>query len=307
MIYKKLQLHFKWKTNDFLRKLNLLPSPKLRKGELRILCFHGICGDDEEYINGRFMHQSDFEELVLEMKRREVQFIAYSDFLENKLNQDSLNVLLTFDDGYANNYARLLPIVERHEIPIVLFPVDRTNYLCLDLFDIAVANDEDLSSIRLLLKTTELDQKKLKSRIIQSSPEFVERVEVELEKITRAYRNNFDTFYKLLSAEQKEELRDNPLVTVGYHSHSHYNLTLLTEQELQIETDPTQVLRVEGRVPFALPYGAFDEQVINSLRRTGYSTIFGTEKQGLGVVPRLTVNPFISTDNMLRIINNGKY
>lgn len=62
---------------------------KGREGEVQIICFHGVCEDHHQLINGRFMHLTRYTELLTSLKRY-FHVISYNDFLDGKLHPEKL-------------------------------------------------------------------------------------------------------------------------------------------------------------------------------------------------------------------------
>ena len=100
-----------------------------------VLNYHRIGPSDETpFDRGCFSATADqFEQHLLHLKRRCTivsldQFDALTD--PNRSRPPKRPVLLTFDDGYADNYHLALPLLKKHSVPAVFFPttafIDRT-------------------------------------------------------------------------------------------------------------------------------------------------------------------------------------
>ncbi|GBU09477.1 polysaccharide deacetylase Ecf1 [Gammaproteobacteria bacterium] len=72
-----------------------------------------------------------FEKQVKYLKKRNYNFLKASELLSNSLNNSSnssnsnhsnnLNVTLTFDDGYMNNYTNVFPILKKYNAKATIF------------------------------------------------------------------------------------------------------------------------------------------------------------------------------------------
>ena len=136
MIWQKIKYKLKWGLRDIQSFFGVSFSTKIIDGGVRVLCFHGVCRDEQSYINARFLKESHLKKLLIAIKNH-FNIIDLETYLNGKYSQEKLNILLTFDDGYKNNKTLLLPIIEELKIPVTLFVLARENMpLWPDLIDI---------------------------------------------------------------------------------------------------------------------------------------------------------------------------
>lgn len=163
-------------------------------------------------------------------------------------------VLITFDDGYADNYRFAWPIAKKYRITLNLF-------LCTGLIGenhpLVMTKDGYIS----------LKDAKMAGR---------GRADV-LDHIQR-----YPELWRPLNWEELGEMKDGG-VHFGCHSHSHRNLVLLTAGELaaDLARGLERFERRWGYRPrfFALPYGWHDDytpETITTLRQFNLEFIFGT-------------------------------
>jgi peptidoglycan/xylan/chitin deacetylase (PgdA/CDA1 family)/GT2 family glycosyltransferase len=90
-----------------------------------ILMYHAIGREDEPA--SRFVLPVDrFEQHLSWIRRLGYQTISFGQFLEYKRNRllpPVRSVVITFDDGYADNYSLAYPILQSHNIPATIFVV----------------------------------------------------------------------------------------------------------------------------------------------------------------------------------------
>ncbi|MBI3238991.1 MAG: polysaccharide deacetylase family protein [Flavobacteriia bacterium] len=316
MTVKGIRLRLKW---ALLSAVDLLGFPlKLegREGEVQILCFHGVCADTDEFINGRFHKESEFRDLLTELKQR-FHIISLDDFLANRLNPDKLNILLTFDDGYRNNLTLVLPIIEESGCPITIFVTGRTDLpLWTDLVDLAAAYPSESGTIlnELLVISGLKTSKELKAWLPLQPTEVVLEVNRKLNELPELFLDNTRVFWELLSDNDLRLLQTRPLVSLANHGANHLSFVTLTEDQMAQEINEVQTrLNNIGSAyssVFAYPYGHHDEVTIARLNELGIEQQFLSEweeKEAPYLWKRLTLNPFISTRNMLRIIYKGEF
>jgi peptidoglycan/xylan/chitin deacetylase (PgdA/CDA1 family) len=115
------------------------------RGRLRILAYHGVCDDcyaRTDWMPPYFVSASSFERQLRYLKRR-ATVLKLSDAVRRLKNGGlpSRAVVITFDDGYANNLYRAVPLLRRYSLPATilvasgmvesqdLFPFDKLAHL----------------------------------------------------------------------------------------------------------------------------------------------------------------------------------
>ncbi|MES2557659.1 MAG: polysaccharide deacetylase family protein [Bacteroidota bacterium] len=316
MTVKGISLRLKW---ALLSAVDLLGFPlKLngRKGEVQIICFHGICADSDAFINGRFYHITAFRKLLSEIQQH-FHIISLDDFSANRLNPDKLNVLITFDDGYGNNLTLALPIIEELQIQVTVFVTGRTDLpLWADLLDIATAYPSESETIinELLAFTQVKTAKELKAWIPLQPKEMVMEINRKLNELPGTLLDKTRVFWQLLSDDDLRMLQAQPLVSLANHGANHLSFVTLTDAEMtreimEVQTRLTNIGSKYGSV-FAYPYGQHNPATVTRLTDLGITQQYLTESGTMDkpyLFQRMTVNPFISTNNMLRIIQKGTF
>ena len=184
-------------------------------------------------------------------------FLDPETFLRGALPGDVPGVLLTFDDGFANNVENALPLLEAHRAPAVFFVATRH-----------VDDPTDwLPSVRRGLKGLD----------VSLSPEL-----------------RHDLFDGLSPGDLRRAVASG-LVTVGAHTVDHPRLTTLDDARLAHELGASK-RRLEEIVErpvelFAYPYGDYDRRVAAAVAAAGYRAAFVEDAHGLGLgvleIPRI--------------------
>jgi peptidoglycan/xylan/chitin deacetylase (PgdA/CDA1 family) len=163
-------------------------------------------------------------------------------------------VLITFDDGYADNYGIAWPIAKRYQITLNLF-------LCTGLIGenhpVVMTNHG-----YVLLKNHRMPG--------PDRPDVWEHI------------RKFPELWRPLNWQELGEMRDAG-VHFGFHSHSHRNLALLSPKDLAADLAGGLEMferRWGCRPPFfAIPYGWYDDytpETITTLGQLPMECIFGT-------------------------------
>lgn len=217
--------------------------------------FHGVAGERHAGLPHRVQPSFSRDELsaVLRWLRDRFRFLTPEELLTGRAD----GVLLTFDDGFANQAVHALPLLEEHEAPAVFFVTTRH-----------VADPGDwLPSVR------------------RAAAECPSPLPPEVR------RDLFDG----MSADQVRAAASSPFVTLGSHTVSHPFLTRCYDEDLAFELAESKRFLEEtaGRPVelFAYPSGDYDRRVAEAVREAGYRAAFVEESRELGLgrfeVPRV--------------------
>ena len=195
-------------------------------------------------------------------------------------------VALTFDDGYANNLHRLLPVLRAHGAPATIFVtsglVGTTKRLWTDEVRRYV-RETRVPSLRasFLRGSVQLAPGADRSAIGDQLVETMKRAPVrpvellaELREAAAVPNSPCDGDQRILSSEELASLAADPLITIGAHTVSHCVLSSVPFEVAQQEIDQSrrELAALTGLEPalFAYPNGAFTPEVVEHLRKTGW-------------------------------------
>ena len=175
------------------------------------------------------------------------------------LETEARGVLLTFDDGFANNVTNALPILEEVGAPAVFFVTTQH----------VVDPGDWLPSVR----------EALQGLPAEPSP----AVAADL--------------YRGMSADELRRCAAHPLVTIGAHSLSHTRLPECDDSRLEAEVAGSQRI-LQGLTGnqvdlFAYPYGDYDRRTLEIVKGSGFRAAFAEDAKGLGEprfeIPRIGI------------------
>lgn len=236
-------------------------------------------------------NSEQLNDLIIFFKQNfDIISIAEAVTLVNKAPQKIYGkyLVITFDDGYKDNYTQAFPILKRHNVPACFFIAtslignkklpwwDRIAYnyktnkfksIKLSSWDSTVKhNGDDREFVRDILAATKI------------SPD---PIEVQLNEIEHLFplEGELPT-QEFLSWENLEEMIQHGM-DVGAHSHNHEILANLSQDEIIYELTHSKML-IEQHLPyqvssFSYPVGSqgtYNESVTRALVDCGYDIAF---------------------------------
>ena len=260
------------------------------------LMYHGI-PRNPEWNDG--LDARTFETQVLFLKST-CRFISVDELDEKRSQHGPQRVLLTFDDGFRNNFEVIAPVLRRHGIPALFFVSSRHcepgKYLWFAYLRALARSFKgngfsfrgeffDMSAAR---RRTNL--LRLRDQLFSMTPHpsaMYRAIENELPALRDFVPPEEESdYFAGMTTEQVGELAADPLFQVGVHTVDHPLLTRCEQLEAQRQLGENQAFleRVTGRSCewVAWPGGDYDLRAIDICRRSRL-------RGGFAVVPRLRV------------------
>lgn len=316
----------KWLANDLVYGSGIVSVPTNYFGR-RILIYHGVTANAKTNINSRFISVELFEKQIRYIKEN-YQVVSLADYIGGSYVVDKLTVAITFDDGYRNNLTEVLPILEKYKVPATFFITTVQQFDgsilwpdALDLFRYTTKQDrfvfnaieykksgnEWVSDNGLLKhhlkKNGWKEKKKLIDKILQDNQFIGDK--------------NWGPYHRLLSKEEITTLSKSEFAEIGSHGLYHNCLTEITEAEARNEllTSKKYLEDITQKevVSFAYPDGVYNQELINCAEEVGYKNQlivdYNSEKDKLDprIENRLGINPYISMNNQMLCLIDGKY
>ena len=215
------------------------------KGKAAILMYHRVLPDEkikEDLDLGLAVTCSNFEKQIKTLKNYSTNHIF--PLKEIFSSKSKMSFAFTFDDGYKDNLSYALPILEKHQVPASIYVT--TSFLeknvCIWWYELKdTIQDRSLLNFvyekqNFNFKLKNHKQKFLAFNVLRKlflnlKPD--KQAEL-LEHITETKtRKNYSAI--CLSPNEVKILDNNPLITIGSHSHNHLNLKILSEDEIIYE------------------------------------------------------------------------
>jgi len=328
-ILSKLKREAKYLYRDIKHRLGLYNNFYKNARGGRIMIYHGICLHDHTRFNPIFLKLKTFE-AHLKFYKKYFNVVSLDDYYQQNFSADRFNICLTFDDGFANNYKYVLPLLNKYQIPATFFitAIRAAGYDILwnDFLGIIskygprqliykdegyykgkhnkyVSKRQGISLVEKL-RSDGFDEKAEMMRLLYPVVPF------------KLYKKHED-YWLQMTEEQIRELAACSFATIGSHGYFHNDLSRISTRyagkELAFSKQYLESVIEKPVTSFAFPYGAYTPEVVASAKKAGYSQLlamdFNCEADHLEETlrERFTVNPFISPNNQMYATITGRY
>lgn len=203
-------------------------------------------------------------------------------------------LIITFDDAFLDFFDNALPLLVKHKVPalqnIITQCAETGEPLWTQKLNKMVevyfreGREKELADFFHLEKGT-IENKDIGNISLRIYRQLLDEVSRE-EKINQMF-NNLGTTYKETKMMGWRHIRESMKhgITIGSHTHSHQNLTLLTDDELRFELKHSAALIEErtGERPLsiAFPNGRLNHRVIQQSLNFGYRFLLSVEERNI--------------------------
>lgn len=268
------------------------------EGELTILLYHGVSNTRSKGIENYCKKHILQEEFASQMDfiRKNCNAISVDEFLFARENDEPLpskSVIISFDDGFRNNYTVAAPILAEKNIPAVFYItsgiVNTDIMFWVDVLEDCInLSDKGSISIQLEQKTdfpiTSGKEKIIALERIKSYCKVADvlekdRIIAEVQETTGITASVKHTpNYEKISWNELRQMHANNLFTIGGHSLYHNILSFLDdtalEKELRASLDLLEINLKSPITHYSYPEGLrhhYNERTIELLK--GYGII----------------------------------
>jgi len=304
-------------------------------GRTAVLCYHDLCrpGETGSWLK---VDVDQFERQIVALKKFST-FIRPDALSEpERLSRVRLNLLLTFDDGFVNNFRLGLPLLQRHGIPAMFFistehmesgepfwfdrlirPIQHYRLDGLDLHHLGmgvysfspVAGEKRWNGIQRLLEDVKKHDERQDGKLVGQILETLHQND---------HRSvTFHEEDRPLSRDEILAMQRSGLCCFGSHGHHHRILTNLGDdslgKELQQSRSILENVLGEQIEHISYPNGNVDSRVVNACRfegyHYGYTVVSGRISPEIDHyhIPRILISGFDSTASVFRNLARGLF
>ena len=328
-IYSKLRRKEKYALNDLRSMLGLNNHLFQHARGARIMIYHGICQADHTRFNSIFLTLKTFE-AHLQFYKKYFHIISMDDYYEQRFSKECFNICITFDDGFANNYKYVLPLMNKYQVPVTFFITAIRDagfdILWNDFFAIAQKygpqklqfSDEQFYKDRHGRYVSKSNHKILKDLLRANGFDKKAAMIKTLEPMI-SYKNRIqeEDYWLQMTQEEIKMLSASPLVNIGCHGYYHNDLSAIpindANKEIVCAKEWLENTTQKKINAIAFPYGAYSKDVVTATKSAGFDQLlamdflFPEDYADPALRERFTVNPYLSVNNQMIAIIKGKY
>ena len=284
------------------------------RGRVVILTYHRVVSDqmvrDECIQPGMYVRGQSFEAHVGYLRKR-FDILSLDELLDSwrtdRLKSDRAYCVITFDDGWKDNYQFAFPVLMKYRIPATIFLatdyIGTTRWFWTDRmmlllekgreYAIGAADRQAFSTVLEEAMGVRLSAEDGIFRRVESGDpidpnaiiDFCKEIDVDKihqinDRLSRALRMDFPAQPVLLNWDEVREMAGRG-VTFGSHSCSHRIMTQIPLAEVKTELiDSRQALLQQGIKPvpvFCYPNGNLNRDIQELVRESGYLAAVGCE------------------------------
>lgn len=273
------------------------------RGKGAILNYHRVLPSnkiDNSLVNisvstDNFIHQLNY-------LKNNFDIISLDDLLLHlKSKSSEFKIAITFDDGYNDNLNYAYPILEKLKAPATIYII--TKFINNKVIPWWIKLDHFIKNNSKILG----DKKKI-FEFYKNDILFRDQLTIDKKILSIIGKNNESKHNKIfLDQKEIQYLSKQKLITIGSHSHSHYNFSKLTQEQTISEFKTSKFILekiIKKRIlHFSYPYGSYQNinlKFNNLLKKLGYLSAVTTIRKKLNQqdpfqLPRV----FVNNDNHL--------
>ncbi len=290
--------------------LNVYKKIKLRNKAV-VLMYHRVLPPEIKTRSfshdGIIVDKTTFEKHIRFLKNN-FKVLSLKEFrlgIENKTPFKSCSCLITFDDGWRDNYTYAFPVLGSYELPAVVFLsvnyIESTDQFWQErlaelLFSIHRLSRErpDLSAGHYAVldkynfnKVLSLSEEELRSSIHEMvsqskkySYDYIDKMLSELSAAAGTMVSNKENHDTFMNWDQIKQMA-NAGITFGSHTVNHRILTKISAEEAEKEIAESK-RNIEDNlkdtvIAFSYPNGNYNKDIIELVKSHGYVVAFSTE------------------------------
>ena len=307
LIIQRIKYTIKWCIANTLYYSGILNAYRWLyfKGNVIVLMYHRVLPEpiaQKSFSNEGIIVKSHTFDKQIKFLNKVFRPISIDEFAKSLITKQPFygySCLITFDDGWADNFSEAYPILNRYSTPATVFlPVDYIGtdrrfwqeelaelvYILyqqgpkvveiLKKYQLTSLHDRSDANARKMIKAF---VNQLKSRNSDEINGIINEIKQSLKTIDKFnVTNNIDRF--MTWDEILKMDRNN--ISFGSHSNSHTIMTHLSLEEVKSELKASKqtIQSILGHkiISFAYPNGNFNEDISNLVKATGYHIAFTT-------------------------------
>ncbi len=322
---------FKKYLNDILSYVPGKFILNFKRKKYLIIMYHRVVDDEKyDYMNdpnfGLSVSKSNFERQINYISSY-FKVVSINDVLElNNNSSEDLNVIITFDDGYKDNYLNAFPILKKYLTPATIYVSTRfiegeTWTWWYDLWNFIKKSDYFFVENAGFRNKTLINQFSDKIRVYDQISKLFIKLDYQSQlDLMRKIDANFtinNNPYLFMNWNEIKKLDSSSLITIGAHTHTHTSLSHMTEKiaydEIKRSKDLIEKNLNKKIFHFAYPYGkrsnfsGREEKILKKLGfKTSVTTLPSNSSNSFYKLPRTGIDNTSTEKNICSKFNGSE-
>lgn len=269
---------------------------KIMKNRLQntILMYHGVSTTNSVY-NKRHTLKKDFLKQLIFLKKH-CNLVSLDDFLNNKFNPKKINVAITFDDGYWNNFSIAKPILEELKIPATFFitGINNTNesFLWADFVDVIAKSN--IKELKIRDEKFDLINGQYYNKTINCSLHYyIKNMDanyktkeilyknISIEQLNQFLNESNKEFWKLMTDPEISSTAKSNYISIQSHSYFHNNLGTIdlisAKEEVELSKKYLENLTQKTVDTIGFPDGSYSRELLVECKKIGITKTLAAE------------------------------
>ena len=295
----------------------------------RIVVYHGVCIANPTRFNSLFVTKKTFEQ-HLQFYKKYFHIVSLQDYYLGRFSNDRFNICLTFDDGFANNYKYVLPLLEAYNVPATFFVTAIREAGHDILWNDCIALAQKFGPLEFEFRNEIFarngrdvyvslsDGRQLKEMLRGESFATKKDIMTLLGPwLPHQVKSPVTDYWAQMTIPQMQELSRSRVAKIGCHGYYHNDLARHNLEEVKTElVHSKQFLEntIQKEVDsLAFPYGSYTSETVSMAKSVGFRKLlaaeflFSEDKFETAMRERFILNPYISINNQMLATVHGKY
>ncbi len=307
---------FERKISNFIKLVDNVKY--INQSKALVLLYHRVCNLDQDpqlltVTPNKFDKQLEYLKnnyYIITLRK------LFEDYKNNKIEDNS--IVITFDDGYYDNYKNALPILEKHKIPATIFISygyvgnekefwwDELEQIFYNSCDLPKKLELEISNRYYIWNT--VNKRELNKAYKELHPLLKNIIEEERNIILHKLlswankKREVRESHRILTENEIIELNKSNLIEIGAHTVSHTCLSCeiseIQEYEIYESKNNLERLIREKVIGFSYPFGTYSDYnktTINLLKKSNFKYAVAnnqgifTRKNDIYSIPRLLI------------------
>ena len=258
---------------------------------LKIACFHGVIPNSQKLqgiqnCQKKHITKFQFESYLKYLKiKKKVNFLSVKDIIKKDFKIKKNSYLITFDDGYKNNFTIATKILNKLKIPCIfficpdmigynkIFTTDRIEHIINFSKKLKIHHKNKKKIFKNLLKKDKLKnliyvKKFIKNQKSNEKKKFM----IDLIK-NNLVKEKFPSFYKIANWHEIKKSSNN-MISIGNHFINHIELTNLSSKNLVKIINKSKKIFISHKLSSSFyyasyPEGKYNKKVIGVIKSKG--------------------------------------